>query len=194
MFETWTPTLSLISWRGRTALLAALAAVVALGIAPSSASAACRGHDLEPGTASVSSLHHATLCLLNRQRRLHHVRALRSDSDLRVAATRHAKDMVQRDYFSHTSPGGVDFVKRILATGYVPAGASWTVGENLAWGSQSLGTPGSIVRSWMKSPGHRANILNRGFNEIGIGIVLGVPAPGAPRGATYATEFGRVSR
>jgi uncharacterized protein YkwD len=64
------------------------------------------------------------------------------------------------------------------------------VGENIAWGSQELATPRSIVNGWMHSPGHRANILNRRFREIGIGVSRGAPEPGFDRAATYATDFG----
>jgi uncharacterized protein YkwD len=53
-------------------------------------------------------------------------------------------------------------------------------------------TPATIVRAWMHSPGHRANILNRRFREIGIGVASGAPVRdgAAKSGATYATEFG----
>ena len=69
-------------------------------------------------------------------------------------------------------------------------GEGWTLGENLAWGSYQLATPKSIVRSWMHSPGHRANILNADFHEIGVGVVEGAPEPGVESAATYATSFG----
>ncbi len=60
--------------------------------------------------------------------------------------------------------------------------------ENIAWGSGRLETPRAIVRAWMRSRGHRANILGR-FDEIGIGISNGTPRRGLD-GATYATSFG----
>ena len=52
----------------------------------------------------------------------------------------------------------------------------------------------SIVRSWMHSPGHRANILNPAFREIGIGVVTGAPEAGTEHAATYATSFGAASK
>jgi len=52
-----------------------------------------------------------------------------------------------------------------------------------------MDSPLYITRAWMNSTGHRANILNRGFRQIGIGIVPGVPT-GSRRGATYTTDFG----
>ena len=54
-----------------------------------------------------------------------------------------------------------------------------------------LGTPAATVNAWMRSQGHRDNILNAGFEEIGVGIVSGSPRGGLlDAGATYATEFG----
>ena len=54
-----------------------------------------------------------------------------------------------------------------------------------------LGTPAATVNAWMRSQGHRDNILNANFEEIGVGIVPGSPRGGLlDAGATYATEFG----
>ena len=67
------------------------------------------------------------------------------------------------------------------------------IGENLAWGSGERSTPRSIVRAWMNSAGHRHNILNGRFREIGIGVVDSSPVSTANRGATYTTTFGSRS-
>ena len=56
-----------------------------------------------------------------------------------------------------------------------------------------LGTPRTMVRLWMNSPGHKANILRRAYREIGVGVVTGTPT-GSSRGATYTTDFGVVRR
>ena len=68
----------------------------------------------------------------------------------------------------------------------------WSLGENIAWGTGRLATAAQIHRSWMNSPGHRANILQRSFREIGIGIETGVPVrlSAAQSGATYTADFG----
>jgi uncharacterized protein YkwD len=139
-----------------------------------------------PASALPSGRVGSTLKLLNRERAQHGLPAFRLDSRLSTAAKRHAQDMVRRDYFSHDAPGGVDFVDRIRRTGY----AASSLGENLAWGSGSLASPASTVRSWMNSPGHRANILNRRFRAVGIGIAAGAPGYGGSNSATYALEFG----
>ena len=174
----------------------AVAALAALGVmvplaGPSTAAAdGCKNRNAHPGDASKAKIREATLCLLNRKRAANGARKLRQNQRLAKAARAHAADMVRRDYFAHTAPGGVSFVDRIMRQDYVKQGQGWVLGENLAWGSYQLATPKSIVRSWMNSPGHRANILNRRFREIGIGVVDGAPVPGTAHAATYATSFG----
>ena len=109
---------------------------------------------------------------------------------LTKAAKGHAGDMVSRDYFSHDTIDGSDFATRIHRAGY----RGLTLGEDLAWGSGTLGTARAIVRAWMHSQGHRANILNRKYREMGVGVSLGVPGgAGGLGGATYAVDFGRAS-
>ena len=172
-----------------------LAALAALGVlaAPATASAAtgCQNKLAHPSQVSNATVKRTTLCLLNKQRKAHGRRALKPNRRLARAARKHARDMVERDYFSHTAPGGVSFVDRIMKQDYVNPGQGWSLGENLAWGSYQLATPKSIVRSWMHSPGHRANILNPSFREIGVGVVKGAPEPGVDSAATYATSFGK---
>ena len=99
--------------------------------------------------------------------------------------------MVRRRYFAHDSLNGRSPFDRMRATHYVPRNASWWLGENIGWGSGSLAEPIAMVRAWMHSPPHRANILSRHFRDIGIGIVPGAPVGGG--GATYTTDFGRHS-
>ena len=76
---------------------------------------------------------------------------------------------------------------------YTPRNAGWALGENLAWGTGRLATPREIMRAWMDSPGHRANIVKRSYREIGIGVVTGVPSDRGA-GATYTADFGVIRR
>ena len=133
----------------------------------------------------------ATLCELNRARAHHGMHRLQLNKRLSRAARRHARDMARRNYFSHDTLGGGSFLDRIRRTGYLRNAHSWIVGENLAWGSKGYCRPWVIMRMWMHSPGHRANILNGSFREIGIGVAYDAPVPhgGHPAG-TYATDFG----
>jgi uncharacterized protein YkwD len=166
-----------------TSLLALTGAVAA----PAAASA-CSGADSSPSALGEGGTARATLCLINRERASRGLRKLRSDARLRRAADRHAGDMVARRYFAHNSKSGASFVTRIKRTGWTRSRRSYRVGENLGYGSGSLATPRSMVRGWMHSAGHRANILDRGFRLIGIGIASGSPT--GDGGTTYATDFG----
>lgn len=94
---------------------------------------------------------------------------------LQNAARAHSAEMINRDYFSHNSYNGETFSNRLKRYGYTPLpGRFWTVGENIAYNSQTWTASADKVHSqWMNSPGHRANILNKNFRQIGIGAVYG---------------------
>ena len=85
--------------------------------------------------------------------------------------------MVSENYFDHISPAGETPLARIKASTYLPRRSAYMVGENIALGTMQLATPASIVASWMKSPDHRANILNPDFRDSGIGVVAQAPQP-----------------
>jgi uncharacterized protein YkwD len=154
-------------------------------------SSACAGATATAKEASTHALVRSTLCLLNVERRKRGLRKLRLSRRLSKAARKHSRDMVRRDYFSHTSLSGASFVDRIRRTGYLSGAMSWMVGENLAWGSGSRSSPAKTVKAWMHSPGHRHNILTGRFVHIGVGIVAGAPANvGGSAAATYTTDFG----
>jgi uncharacterized protein YkwD len=138
-------------------------------------------------------LANAALCLVNQERTSRGLRPLKSNRRLANAAGAHARDMCARGYFSHDSANGASFADRIRKAGYVPRNAFPSLGEDLAWGSGSLGTPREIVQSWMNSPGHRANILYPKFREAGMGVALGDPGAGED-GVTYALDFGSGGR
>lgn len=101
--------------------------------------------------------------LVNQERAGYGLSALTIDTTLQSAAAVRAKEIVSS--FSHTRPNGSDF-----STIFKEFNVSYrTGGENLAWGQRS---PEEVVAAWMNSPSHRANILNSGFNKIGVGIYV----------------------
>jgi uncharacterized protein YkwD len=180
-----------------------LAAVALLGLSATAAArgpahrhahravGACSSSHAAVRAATIRRSRDATLCLLNRVRARYGLPPLRLDAKLSRAARRHSRDMVRRRYFAHDSPSGRSPFERMRATHYVPRSASWWLGENIGWGSGPLGAPAALVRAWMHSPPHRANILSRRFRDVGIGIAVGAPVGGG--GATYTTDFGRHS-
>jgi uncharacterized protein YkwD len=175
----------------RLPCLCALAVLLAmLAAAPSAMGArACEAAGSTPATAGKRTVVRATLCTLNVQRDRYGLPPLRLNRRLSKAGRRHARDMVRRNYFAHDSLGGGTFLDRIRKAGYLRGAQSWTVGENLAWGSGERSAPRAITAMWMDSAGHRANILSPSFREVGIGLAIGAPGGGGPA-ATYATEFG----
>jgi uncharacterized protein YkwD len=177
-------------------LLPALALFATLlGLSTASANAAarptCSGANLVPTARHAVAVRHATLCLLNRQRAAHGLPRLREHRSLSNAARKYARLMVARHFFDHVSPAGSTMSTRVKRTNYLKHTRAWSLGENIAWGTRGAATPAQIVNAWMHSAGHRANILNGSFREIGIGIALGAPNGGS--GATYVNDFGRRS-
>jgi uncharacterized protein YkwD len=148
----------------------------------------CANADLVPNAANLDLIRAAIVCLHNQVRAQSGLGALGENGALGAAAAGHSADMVARRYFDHTTPEGGTFDERILAAHYAGEGGSWTVGENLAWGTGELSTPAGLMRSWMASPGHRENILKPGYREIGLGLQLGTPT--GEDGLTVSAEFG----
>ena len=159
--------------------------------ASDAAASSCKNAKLVPGAAEIDKARKATLCLLNRERRKHDLPKMRASEKLRAAAAQHSQDMVARQFFDHVAPGGVTLTERVAAVDYLKAAiSSWFLAENIGWGTGSLASPRSIVKQWMASPGHRANILNPQVRDAGVGIALGTPE-GLPGGATYTLNLGR---
>lgn len=176
----------------------ALLACVAL-TAPATASAAapCANAGLVPSATNVAKVKTATLCLLNVERKSHRLAPLSANRQLAKAARSFSASMVRQRFFDHVSPGGSTLSSRVRGTTYLRGNVrTWSLGENIAWGSSDLATPRQIVRSWMHSAGHRHNILQRGFRHIGVGVAIGAPEDvGTEPAATYTTDFGsRVLR
>ena len=104
---------------------------------------------------------------------------------LRDAAERHSRNMGKSGFFAHESADGTAFWKRVQQF-YPASGAGyWAVGENLIWSSPELSVEGAM-RGWMDSPGHRANILEKDWREIGCFTVRLDSAPGVYGGRKVA--------
>jgi uncharacterized protein YkwD len=152
----------------------------------------CPGSGVHPSRSihAVRVARAALLCLLNAQRRAHHLPRLRSSPRLLKAATAHSRAMVHRRFFSHDQPGGLDPLRRVQLAGYPRGAHHLLVGENIGYGVGRSSTPRWMVRAWMHSSPHRATILDRRFRDVGLGIARGAPGRPHARGATYTTDFG----
>ncbi len=110
------------------------------------------------------------LDMVNGARAGANLKPLTVNTQLQKAALLKAKDMAKYDYFSHTSPTGAGIWKFVRKYGSVN---SFTViGDNLGAGFQRNGKliPIYLFEDWMKSPTHKANILDTDYTETGIGI------------------------
>src|SRR5947199_9764726 len=146
----------------RIRIAAAAASLAVALVAPAHASAHCAWANMNPNDITQKQAAHATFCLLNQQRRAHGLKKLHENKRLDSASQRHATDMSRRNYFAHG-----DFAGRIRSAGYLSgANRGYTIGENIAWGSWDYATPANIVKAWMHSRGHPANIPNSRLPQI----------------------------
>ncbi|KUN04692.1 hypothetical protein AQI95_19335 [Streptomyces yokosukanensis] len=126
-------------------------------------------------TATASGVTARILQLVNAERAKVGCRPLTLNSELTKAAQAHSADMASHRNMSHTGSDGSSPGERITAAGY-----QWSAyGENVAYG---YATADQVMTGWMNSPGHRANILNCSFKEIGVGL--------AQPGSYWTQDFG----
>lgn len=114
--------------------------------------------------AAVGSTEKQVADLVNKERSAQGLAPLKFNGELSKVAKLKATDMRDKNYFSHTSPtyGSPFDMMKSFGIRYTSAG------ENIAKGYR---TPDAVMKGWMNSPGHKANILNSSFTEIGVGYV-----------------------
>ena len=116
--------------------------------------------------SAPSSEAEAVLNLVNAERSKAGLKPLKMSEELRSIANLKARDMADKGYFDHNSPtyGSPFQMLQDFGVHYSAAG------ENIAAGQQ---TPEEVMNSWMNSSGHRANILNKNFDTLGVGVYHG---------------------
>jgi uncharacterized protein YkwD len=176
--------------RSRTRIAALISTLVVLA-APAAGSA-----DRRRAVSPAAQLQTALVGQLNVLRASHGLSRLRVSPALTTAATVHSTSMAKKGYFSHNSANGASFSQRIAyfypARGY----RSWSVGENLLWGSPDVGAVRAL-KLWLASPPHRANLLNPRWREVGLAAIHSTSAPGVYHNApaTIVTaDFGARTR
>ncbi|GGN79228.1 hypothetical protein GCM10011579_063370 [Streptomyces albiflavescens] len=129
-----------------------------------------------PSTAApASSAVARVVALVNSERSKAGCSPVTLNAKLSKAAQDHSADMASHKNMSHTGSDGSDPGQRITRAGY-----TWSAyGENVAYG---YSTPEQVMAGWMSSPGHKQNILNCGFKEIGVGL--------AQPGSYWTQDFG----
>jgi uncharacterized protein YkwD len=157
----------------RSQRLIALVAVMAILLPPS-----INAENRSPRRTSPAD---AIVAAMNRERTSRGLRPLRLNDQLSQAANDRIGDMFAKSYFAHVSPDGLQPFVWAQQRGY----RYRLIGENLAVGYRGI----AVVDGWMRSPGHRENILQRGFDEVGIAIADGAPRRGY-RGPTVVAMYG----
>jgi uncharacterized protein YkwD len=130
--------------------------------------------------AQAQDLTDEVVRLVNQERAARGLAALVRSPQLDAAARRHSDDMAIRNFFSHTGSDGSNAGSRIAGTGYLAI----AYGENIAAGFR---TAQDVVTAWMNSEGHRRNILDPMFKEIGVALVIRI---GSTYGYYWSQEFG----
>ncbi|MGE6260337.1 CAP domain-containing protein [Heyndrickxia sporothermodurans] len=118
----------------------------------------------QQATNSLNAFEKQVVDLTNKERAKNGLPALKIDTELSKVARIKSNDMATKKYFDHNSPtygSPFDMMKKF--------GISYrSAGENIAMGQRS---PEEVVKAWMNSEGHRANILNKNYTHIGVGYV-----------------------
>lgn len=132
--------------------------------------------------AGAASYRTSLLGAMNEVRAAHGLAPLRPDATLQRAARAHSADMLRRNYFSHGP-----MLARLASFGV----RGPQVGENLAWGVGATAQVRVVVRRWLASPSHRANLLRPGFRRVGIAALSG-PFAGQSRARVITADFAGV--
>ena len=129
---------------------------------------------------AASSRHHRSqvanvIRMTNQARARAGCRPVTPSRSLSNAAYQHSRDMANNHYFSHYNRFGSGPGNREWSAGY-----RWNAyGENIAWGQRDAS---SVMNAWMNSPGHRQNILNCRYRNVGVGVAYN------SRGVPYWTQ------
>jgi uncharacterized protein YkwD len=126
---------------------------------------------------ALSTLELSTVDSINAVRVAHGLAPLAVSQELFGSAMLHCRQMVEGGYFTHKGPGGSSFASRLGA--FYPQGDHrfYSVGENLLWTLTPMSSE-TIVGKWMKSPEHRANLLNPSWRQVAVAAVSVPSAPG----------------
>jgi uncharacterized protein YkwD len=173
------------------AIVVAVLAAVAIASRPDSGAAArgapCPGAKQVAEQASAGELRKAVRCLINRERSVRGLEGLARERSLKRAAQTHSEVMAATDCLAHECSGEPDLEARLRAAGYFDRAETWRFAENTGCGLSAE----AMVANWMATGFHRVNVVQRSFDELGVGVakrrVKGRCEPGY---ATFAVVLG----
>lgn len=132
--------------------------------------------------ATATEFANQVLTLTNEFRAQSGLPALKLNTELNAAAYAHSEDMAKQDYFDHIGKNGSEPWDRAKLVGY----EAQAMGENIAAGYT---TASAVVNGWIDSPGHRANLLNSNYTELGVGYFYSANDTGSVNYNTYWTQL-----
>ena len=124
---------------------------------------AAEAAEMSAALGDLAAIRKAMLARVNQERATLGLAPVRESAALDRAAQAHADDMVRRSYFGHQSPDGATVVNRAAKAGY----SSASLGENIAQGEKTVD---EVMIWWMASAGHREQIVNAGYTDLGVGL------------------------
>ncbi len=156
------------------------------------ASSGCANARLKPNGRNASAIDAATLCLIDRVRTQHGLRALHANAQLGTVAASQVASMLRWNYFADVRPSGQTPFALVVVTHYRAHSSSISVGQNIAWASGAYATPEHVVADWMASPPHREIMLSGEYRDAGVAVMSALPSVlhAGRRGAVFAVEFG----
>jgi len=137
--------------------------------------------------APIAAQEAAMECMVNFARQEAGLPKLADSRKLDGSADNKAADILRCNQFSHEACGR-DFLFWFRRADYLSS-RCWWAGENLAWGSGSLGTVRSVMKAWLHSPSHRANLLGAEYDEFGISLRVGALG-GSSSAHLWVNHFG----
>ncbi|HEY1689859.1 MAG TPA: CAP domain-containing protein [Solirubrobacteraceae bacterium] len=171
----------------RLALTAVLMALACPSAASATSTGNCSGARLQPKRSNLETVTNATICLINRARAAHGLKALLPNGALDKSAQSESHDMRVDHYFGHDSPTGLTPRQQVLASPYGQGVSDVAAAQSIAWGEGSESTPREIVIAWMASPSHRVLLLGKSYRDVGVGVSLGNPH--GSRDAIYTLDL-----
>jgi uncharacterized protein YkwD len=166
-------------------VFAGVISLMSAAVPPEKAAATTAVKTCGGGSISLKANEKRIFGLHNATRVNNGLKPLCVDPRLTKAARSHSREMIEKDYFSHSSYNGESVGQRLKRFGYQRSVYS----ENIAGGSGTYGNPDSTFRRWMNSSGHKSNILDGKFRPVGVGTHTG-SYKGTEDYTMYTVDFG----
>jgi uncharacterized protein YkwD len=159
----------------RTGCALAIAAILLFAAQAPAATTACVDADLQADPETELRVQEAIRCIVNEYRVAARLKPLSASTHLRRSATAHSRDMVTNHYLAHQGDGRPPLLTRVRRAGYFTGTATALFSENIGIAPMGGATARSLVRAWLLSPGHAANIYYPPFRDLGVGSTFAAP-------------------